>query len=693
MGAALRYASASAVTRDVIRLLKAPDRTPLSVAAKEILYVDQGGAMVPWDDKLTGYIREPMDCLKSRRYDAVVYAGPARTGKTVGMVDGFLADIIARNQADTLLVQMTQDKAAEFRKKRLQRLFDASAAVRAALSERKSDNNIHDIITKSGMFLKVGWPSKANFASMDYCNVLLTDLDRMPLNIDGEGSPFLLAGKRTQTFMSRGMVLAESSPGFEITDPTVRPSTPHEAPPTLGILNLYNQGDRRVWMWQCPDCGEWFEATFDLLQWDKDEKDPAKASKHVELMCPHCFCPTTEDRRHEGTPYKLWANNTGIWLPEGCHLDQNGDMSGKRRDVRIASFWQKGPSAAFQSWSQLVYKYATALKTYEETQDFEDLKTTINTDQGLPFTPPRKSDRSADGLQARAVDMGVKVAPPWARFILASIDVQGGAKTRRWEVQVEAFGVGLESAIIDRFKIEKSKREKEGDPKAFVRVHPGVYAEDWDLITERVLAKSYEVDDGSGRRLPILRTLCDSNGEEGVTSQAYDYWRRLKKLGLHSRFLLVKGSSLKSSKPVEKKFPDNTGRKDRKVKVSGDVPVYFLNTDRMKDLVSAALSRPEPGPKYVHFPSWLPESFYDELVAEERDATGHWEKVSSSSRNEAFDLMAYARAGLVQLKADRITDWDNPPSWALPLDENPEVIAGDSEDQELKPKRRRRSRS
>lgn len=685
-----RYGSASAVTREVIGLLRAPDRTPLSIAAKEILYVDQGGAMVPWDDKLTGYIREPMDCLKSRRYDSVVYAGPARTGKTVGMVDGFLADIIARNQADTLLVQMTQDKAAEYRKKRLQRLFDSSPAVQAALSERKSDNNIHDIITKSGMFLKLGWPSKANFASMDYCNVLLTDLDRMPQNVDGEGSPFLLAGKRTQTFMSRGMVLAESSPGFEITDPAYRPATAHEAPPTLGILNLYNQGDRRLWMWQCPDCGEWFEATFDLLLWDKDETDAAKASKDVQLMCPHCSCAIEENRRVGKTPYKLWANDNGIWLPEGCSLDQNGVMSGHRRDTRIASFWQKGPSAAFQSWSQLVYKYASALKTYNDTMDFEDLKTTVNTDQGLPFTPPRSTERNAEGLEGRAEDMGIKVVPPWARFLIASIDVQGGAKTRRWEVQVEAFGRGLESAIIDRFKIEKSEREKEGDPKAFVRVHPGVYLEDWNLITKRVLAKSYEIDDGTGRRLPILRTLCDSNGEEGVTNNAYAYYRELKRNGLHHRFMLVKGASHKTAKPVEKKFPDNSSRKDRKAVISGDVPVWFLNTNRMKDLVSAALNRPEPGPGYVHFPHWLPSSFYDELVAEDRDATGQWDKVSD--RNESFDLMAYARAGLVSLKADRIADWDNPPSWALPLDENPEVIQGDQEI-ELKPRRRRRRSS
>lgn len=692
MAKAPKYGSASTITRGVLELVKAPDRTPLSQSAKELLYVDQSGSMVPWDDALTPYIKEPMDCLKSRKYDSVVYAGPARTGKTVGMVDGLIMDIIARSPADTMLVQMTQDKAAEFRKKRLQRAFDASPEVKHALSPRKSDNNIHDIITKSGMYLRIGWPSKANFASSDFCNVILTDLDRMPQNVDGEGSPYLLASKRTQTFMSRGMVLAESSPGFLITDPTIRPATPHEAPPTLGILSLYNQGDRRLYHWQCHDCGEWYEPTFDLLMWDMEEPDPAKAAKDVEIMCPHCGCLTKEDARVERTPYKRWANNRGIWVPEGCQLDQNGVMTGQRRDTRIASFWQKGPTAAFQTFNSLVYKYASALKVYNETNDFEDLKTTVNTDQGMPFTPPRSSDRDAASMQARAADIGVKVAPDWARFLLASIDVQGGTKTRRWEVQVEAFGPGLESAIIDRFKIEKSERKDPNNPEKFVRVQPGTYLEDWDLLIKKVMAKTYMVDDGSNRRLPILRTLCDSNGEDGVTDTAYAFYRRLKKDGLHHRFMLVKGSSRATAPPVEKRFPDNTKRSDRKTKVAGDVPVWFLNTNRMKDLVSAALSRPEPGARYVHFPSWLPESFYDELVAEDRDAAGKWEKASASSRNEAFDLMAYARAGVVSLKADRITDWSKCPSWAMPLDENPEVIMGE-EEQELKPKRRRRRSS
>lgn len=100
---------------------------------------------------------------------------------------------------------------------------------------------------RDGSFLKIGWPSIIVFSSSDYKRVALTDYDRFPEDIDGEGDGFSLASKRTTTFMSAGMTLAESSPGREITDVKWRRSSPHEAPPTTGILSLYNRGDRRRW--------------------------------------------------------------------------------------------------------------------------------------------------------------------------------------------------------------------------------------------------------------------------------------------------------------------------------------------------------------------------------------------------------------------------------------------------------------
>lgn len=56
--------------------------------------------------------------------------------------------------------------------------------------------------------LKIGWPSINVLSSSDYKYVALTDYDRWPEDIDGEGDGFSLASKRTTTFMSAGMTLS-----------------------------------------------------------------------------------------------------------------------------------------------------------------------------------------------------------------------------------------------------------------------------------------------------------------------------------------------------------------------------------------------------------------------------------------------------------------------------------------------------
>ncbi|EIA5325188.1 TPA: phage terminase large subunit family protein [Vibrio parahaemolyticus] len=678
------YAKASRIRRESATLVRAPKREPISQSASRLLYVEQGGAMVPWDGSLIPYIHEPMNCLQSRQYDGVVFVGPARTGKTVSLLDAWIMHTAVNDPADMLVVQISEEKAREYSKKRLSRSFESSPEVRAALSPRAHDNNVHDKIFKAGHYLKIGWPSKNIFASSDWKRVALTDYDRMEQDVGGEGSGWVLAGKRTQTFMSSGMVLAESSPGYDILDPMYRPESPHEAPPTKGVLALYNQGDRRLFYWQCPDCGEWFEPDFELLVYDTNESDPTKASREVFLGCPHCGVMHQERQKHH-------FNREGIWLPQGCWLDQNKQVHGEARVSRIASFWQKGPTAAFQTWNQLVYKYLAAMNDYERTGSLENLKATTNTDQGKPFTPPRNTDRNANDLMDRRSDLGVKVVPDWVRFLTAAIDVQGGKKTPRFEVQVVGWGPELEHIVIDRYALTKSKREDPDTASGYARIDPASYLEDWDVITDKVINKTYQIDDETGRHMPILLTACDSGGEEGVTDNAYNYFRNLKKLGLSRRFMLVKGASRISAPLLKKSYPDNTKRNDRKASAAGDVPVWLLNTDKIKDVVANALGREEPGRRYVHFPDWLPESFFDELSCETRGPDGKWRKPSNSARNEAFDLLVYCWAIIFDRKADRIS-WDNPPPWAKPIDENSEILTGAGEIAE-QPKRRRRRRT
>lgn len=79
------------------------------------------------------------------------------------------------------------------------------------LSPLRNDNNVHDRTFLAGNYLKIGWPSINIMSSSDFKCVALTDYDRFPEDIDGEGDGFTPASKRTTTFMSAGMTLVECS--------------------------------------------------------------------------------------------------------------------------------------------------------------------------------------------------------------------------------------------------------------------------------------------------------------------------------------------------------------------------------------------------------------------------------------------------------------------------------------------------
>ncbi|MDS1578753.1 terminase gpA endonuclease subunit, partial [Escherichia coli] len=375
------FSSARNLGRDISAGFSPPRRMPISEAVKKFMRVPKGaGNSVPWDHELTPYIIEPMNCLASREYDAVIFVGPARTGKTIGLIDGWVVYTIVCDPSDMLVVQMTEDKAREHSKKRLDRTFRSSTAVKKRMSPRRNDNNVHDKTFRDGSFLKIGWPSVNIMSSSDYRFVALTDYDRFPENIDGEGDGFSLASKRTTTFMSAGMTLVESSPGREISDSKWRKTSPHEAPPTTGILSLYNRGDRRRWYWPCPDCGGYFQPSMETMTGYRDNPDPVKASKAVHILCPHCGSRITADMKRE-------LNGRGVWLRDGEQIDMEGNVTGMPRQSRIASFWMEGPAAAYQTWAQLVYKLLTAEQEYEATGSEETLKAVINTDWGLPYLP------------------------------------------------------------------------------------------------------------------------------------------------------------------------------------------------------------------------------------------------------------------------------------------------------------------
>nr|WP_197365143.1 phage terminase large subunit family protein [Escherichia coli] len=650
----LNQETAKAARTDSGYILRAPRRMRGADAVAQYMRVPMGaGNSVPWDPLVAPYVIEPMNCLASREYDAVIFVGPARTGKTIGLIDGWVIYNVICDPADMLIIQMTEEKAREHSKKRLARTFRVSPEVVSRLSPNKNDNNVYDRTFLAGNYLKIGWPSVNIMSSSDYKCVALTDYDRFPEDIDGEGDAFSLASKRTTTFMSSGMTLVESSPGRDVKDVKWRRTSPHEAPPTTGILSLYNRGDRRRWYWPCPHCGEYFQPCGDVVAGFRDIADPVLASEAAYIQCPSCSGRILPEQKRE-------LNGRGVWLRDGESINADGSRYGDPRRSRIASFWMEGPAAAYQTLSQLVYKLLTAEQEYETTGSEETLKTVINTDWGLPYLPRASMEqRKSELLEQRAEPVPSRSVPDGVNFLVATVDVQAG-RHRRFVVQVTGYGSRGERWIIDRYNITQSLRgDSDGESQ---RIDPASYPEDWDVLLTDVFHKSWPLASAPSQQMRLMAMAVDSGGEDGVTDNAYKFWRRCRRDGLGKRIYLFKGDSIRRAKLITRTFPDNTGRTGRRAQAAGDVPLWLLQTDALKDRVNNALWRDSPGPGYVHFPDWLGSWFYDELTYEERSSDGKWSKPGRGA-NEAFDLMVYAEA-LVILHGYEKIRWPDAPEWA-----------------------------
>lgn len=664
----MKFSSVSHIMRSVASQLRPPMRMSVSEAAAKYRYVNQPGAYVgPWLNMTTPYMMEPMNTLSSRKFDQMAFVGPAQSGKTDALILNGIVYSVKVDPMDIMVFSPTSTAARDFSMRRVDRLHRHSKEVGAMLMKSRDADNKFDKHYITGTILTLSYPSVTELAGRPIGRIIITDYDRIDDDIGGDGNAFDLASKRTTTFGSFAMCAAESSPSRPIKDPNWIRKTPHEAPPCDGIVGLYNRGDRRRWKWPCPHCDQYFEGTFQLLKWDMKSADGIPLSnlekaETVRMACPHCGSEIAPADKFE---MNLW----GMWVPEGCTVNDKGQRVGTPIRSTFASYWLRGTAAAFITWNKLVLNYLDASDDYERTMSEESMKKFWNNDMGEPYVPKAiESVRVPEMLKARAEPWPEKTVPESARFLVGVVDVQ----KHRFEVAIfgVAPGIPFDSYLIDRFSILKSDRLDIDDERE--RLNPGAYLEDWDQIEKQVMLKEYPVNDGTGRMMQVKMTACDSGGAAGVTANAYEYYRKLRREGKNGRFILVKGDSLPKSPRTHITTPDSN-RKDKNAIARGDVPVLMINSNMVKDMLNGRLDVTTPGKGMYHMPTWAPDYVFSEMCSEHRDEAG-WQ-CPKGTRNETWDLSYYMIGVCIsgRVLGMEAVDWETPPIWADVWDKNPLV--------------------
>jgi len=243
-----RFKSLGALICSLATILVPSEQLTVGESAERYRYVNQPGAYVgPWFNHTTPYMLDPMNEFAMRQYGGVVFVGPAQCGKTDALVLNTTAYCIKSDPMDMMIVCPTMTAARDFSIRRIDRLHRHSPKIGELLLPGADSDNKFDKHYRTGMLLSLSWPTPTELAGKPIGRVVMTDYDRMPEDVGGDGKPYDLASMRTTTFGSYAMCLAESSPSHPITDPKWIADEPHKAPPTTGILALYNRGDMRRW--------------------------------------------------------------------------------------------------------------------------------------------------------------------------------------------------------------------------------------------------------------------------------------------------------------------------------------------------------------------------------------------------------------------------------------------------------------
>lgn len=664
------------------------ERLTVTQSAERYTFMgDGGGRTIRWSLRKTPYIAEPQDTLTSLDHRGMIFVGPARTGKSV-MFLNWTTHSVMNDPDDMLMVHNDMKNGRKWSKGEFDRYLKSSPEIRSRQLTSAQFDNAFDKQFKSGMRFTLTYPTSSNLSAITVGKVGFMDYDRNGDDAEGEGNPYDMGSVRTRTKGRRGMTAAESSPNpdKEMPDPKWVPESPHDAPPSPGIFELYRRGDRRCWYWPCPHCGEYFEGTFDDLKGWQDIADIQEAVSAVFMLCPSNGCVIDPSEKEEMNLKGIWVPDNGMVTPEGEIVPRPGKEIVRSK---IASFWLKGPAAGYFTWGELVEAYMNAEKAYRDTGDEGPLRKTVTTDQGMYYiSKARLSDRNPDELRQKAEDWGSSqdspTVPDWVRFLVGTVDVQKDG----FVVQITGFSPNGDVTVVDGFKIKSSVRLNENGENE--PVDPRAFAEDWDMLIERVAMKRYALADGSGRTMGIKICTVDGYGLEGVTTNAYRFWQRLKAdgRGYHRTFAIIKGETTKTW-PTAKTVLTEVGGNNKNALVRGAIPRIHFNPTILKDQVANLMSRrvkaqnDDDGAK-LRYPSWMPGWFYSQLTNEVRDPVKGWEKIGNR-RNEAFDLTYYA-LGVTQrpvetpdipflnIQVHKI-NWDKPPSWAAEWNENDLVFA------------------
>ncbi|MFE3837909.1 phage terminase large subunit family protein [Pseudogemmobacter sonorensis] len=367
------------IQRNALRALIPPPRLRLSEWIEREIRLPEGVSAQPGPVRLWPFQREIADAIGDPLVERVSLVKPVRVGFTT-LLTSALAAFVANDPAPILCLLPAEADCRDYMVSDVEPIFSASPAVASALANERDETGRNTMLSRrfAGGSLKIVAAKAPRNLRRHTARILFID-EADGMDATAEGSPILLAERRTLSFPDRTIVLG---------------STPvHED--TSHVIRAYAQSDQRIFEVPCPDCGALTEILWQHIEWPEGRPEAAF------FRCPHCGEAIEE--RHKAA-----------MVEAGCWRALRPDVQA-HAGFRLNALVSLHANAA---WGKLAVEFVAA------KADPTTLQTFVNTILGQGWKSDGGDELAEDELAARAEPFGLDAVPAEVLAITAGCDVQ-----------------------------------------------------------------------------------------------------------------------------------------------------------------------------------------------------------------------------------------------------------------------------
>jgi phage terminase large subunit GpA-like protein len=614
------------------RIVNPPERLKISEWAEKYAYIPREGNSEPgkfrlarmpheWemlDDPMEPGVRETIWMLASQ-------AG----GKTMCLI--LICEYIIRELMESIImVRTTKSTAGQWMRKKFMPTIRATPCMKGLLKDprkRDSESTTTDRTFPGGTLRVIGAKSPSDFRSDSAGKILCDEIDAYAAG--KEGDAIALAERAAITFWNAWKIKAS-------TPTLVGASRIHEA---------YLRGDQRKYFIPCCRCGQFQDLKTDQLKFTFTAEEAARLArpdyhpnafaweigdfairdtKRAIYVCEHCHHGWTDQQRIAG--YLSGHPDNRAVVVNGAELRAEWRATAPFNGIRSrhlnGMYLTIGLKQGFDNYLQMFAEdFLTAKHGGRET-----LMVWTNIFKSEPFEDESEK-LEWQALKDRAEDYGPEL-PAQVVAIFFGMDIQAD------RVQITFWGWGHQQEV---WALERLTLFGDFD-----------LPEMQDRVSFCLTEKRF--------KHPVLGDLALTSGgidSRHKTQAVYQFCAK----HVLKNFFAVMGFN-QSIGVIYKSTRDRRWGAKR----------FDLNTDHFKDMIYSRLQLTKPGPRYIHFPKeevWtlsadgtkkeiintgFDDSFYTQLCSErkifkrtpDKRVVTHWEKLTSSTRNEELDNFVYA---------------------------------------------------